>query len=90
MVLDTPKQAIVGRHVFRPFPASFRHIRGFHSTDNGSDYTANKFIQYFEEIIKRTIEAFSPQILATLNAYEDVLRSALDSQGVGLALRECV
>ncbi len=33
MVLDTPKQVIVGRHVFRPFPASFHHIRGFHSTD---------------------------------------------------------
>jgi hypothetical protein len=70
MALVSPKKVIVGRHVFRPFPASFRHIRGFHSTDYGSDYTANKLVQYFEEIIKRTIEALSPQMLATLNAYE--------------------
>ena len=30
------------------------------ATDNGAHDTANKFVQYFEEIIKRTIETFCP------------------------------
>jgi len=70
LVLEAPKQIIVGSHVFRPFPASLSHIRCLHATDDGSDYTADKFVQYFEEIIKRTIKSLSPKMLATLSAYE--------------------
>jgi hypothetical protein len=74
MVFEAPKQVIVSRPVFRPFTAGFRHIRRFHPTDNGSDDTVNKFVQYFEKIVKLAIKALGPEVLATLNineAYRD-------------------